>query len=144
MKHISEHLPEAVATLQRVDQKAKKSREEAFNTLRNNKYPIDPNFRWVCQDTRQMAVTEMSTFHLFNALKMIWNHTVPERYWILPRNPYNLRGMHRTYRQRAISNLFCELMNRADRTQGMDDALRQMAAHMGEAGGKKLISGSVK
>jgi len=114
-------------------------RADAFDQLRNNKYPVDPNFRWVCMDTRVLTAGEMKTSHLFNALKMIWNHNVPEECMIQPHTEYRgARNWPKGHRKFAITNLYNELMNRVDRTVGMNTALATMQEHLRKWGDKML------
>jgi hypothetical protein len=109
-----------VATLQ--------SKEQAWDKARP--YPVDPNFRWVCMDTRVMRPCEMQTSHLFNSIKMIWNNTCLPEHRIQPYTEYKgVRQWHKSLARQAIINLFGELMNRSDRTKGMEDAINQMAKH---------------
>lgn len=108
-----------VATLQK---------EQAWDRARQ--YPVDSNFRWVCMDTRIMRPCEMKTSHLFNAVKMIWNHKVPAAWRIQPYTEY--KGVTRWGKREttwAVTNLMNELMNRSDLTEGMIDALKKMAEH---------------
>jgi len=35
---------------------------------------MDAGFRWHCQDGRALRIEEMETTHLFNTMKMIFNH----------------------------------------------------------------------
>lgn len=127
-----------IATLQEAERA--KRRAKAFETLRSDKYPVDPNFRWVCMDTRVMRPQEMATHHLFNALKMMWNHNVPEDWIIQPFTHYpGVRKFPKGMRKAAISNLFNELMNRSDRTVGMESALRRMA-EMLHTEGKRILA----
>lgn len=89
--------------------------------------PVDPNFRWQCQDGRIMRAQEMHTSHLYNSLKMLWNNTVPRAYVVLPFNHKYKVNIERDQRRWAVGNLFNEIMNRTDRTPAMDEGLRQMA-----------------
>lgn len=68
---------------------------------------------------------------------MIWNHTVPEECIIMP---YRKWGGAPTWHPNpkrnkelqlhAVTNLFLELMNRPDRTKGMNDGLQAMSEMM--------------
>lgn len=109
-----------IATLQ-------SKKEIAWDNWRNNTYPVDPNFRWVCMDTRVVRPVEMATSHLFNCVKMIWNHNVPVYWHIEPFTEY--RGAYRWPAAKvrvAVYNLLGELLNRTDRTKAMDEAITKM------------------
>jgi len=112
-----------IATLQ--------SKEQAWD--RTRAYPVDPNFRWVCMDTRVMHPCEMQTSHLFNSIKMIWNHKTPAAWRIQPYTEYKgVRKWGNKETKYAIKNLMCELMNRSDLTPGMIDAIKKMHSHFNE------------
>lgn len=112
-----------VATLQQDKTEAKR---QAWAAL--NKYPVDPRFRWVTMDCQVLKAQEMRTSHLFNALKMIWNNSVDTQWIIQPYTEYTgVRKWKPEQRRFAVVNIFNELMNRPDRSKGMDDALRKMA-----------------
>lgn len=112
---------------------------DAIGPGRIDLYPVDPNFRWTTMDCQTLKAQEMRTFHVFNSLKMMWNNLVPMQcrvgnfteYKAIPKIP-------RAHRRYAIANLFNELMNRTDRTKGMDEALKTMAEHMHKYGQKIL------
>lgn len=122
-----------IATLQQ--------RAKAFDSpvLRNNTYPVNPKFFWVTQTCDLIHPTKMKTQHLFNALKMIWNNTMPEKYRIYPMRQWGgVQKWPRGYKKESIENLLAELMNRPDRTKGMDEALMTMAEHLRKVGAKLL------
>jgi hypothetical protein len=112
-----------VATLQ--------SKEQAWDRARP--FLVDPNFRWVCMDTRVMRPCEMQTSHLFNSVKMIWNNKCPVAWRVQPYTEY--KGVKRwgiRETKYAVKNLLRELANRSDLTPGMVDALGKMAARFPE------------
>lgn len=120
-----------IATLQ----KATEAEAEAFDSIAIKQYPVATNFFWITHTCDRLHPTEMATSHLFNALKMIWNNSVPERMKIPPVREWGgIPKMDRAYRKAAVANLFNELMNRPDRTRGMEQALRTMAKHVAEKG----------
>lgn len=128
---MTQHTERRVATLQ--------SKEQAWATLRNNKLPVNPNFYWIQHDCTPIHPTKMRTFHLFASLKMIWNNMVPEHMRIQPYRKWGgIPQMDRGYRRQAVANLFNELMNRPDRTPGMEEAMREMAKHVAKVGAKLL------
>lgn len=119
-------------------QLSRNAQAEAFDTPRT-RYVIDPNFRWITQQGESIHPTAMSTWHLFNSLKMIWNHTVPGEFQFMPYKPYHL-SITRRRRAECVSNLFLELMNRTDRTKVMDEVLAKMAEFVIGVKNKKLNS----
>ena len=101
------------------------------------RYPVNPNFRWVTQDGTIMRPRDMHTSHLYNALRMIWNHSVPRAFAVLPFNHQYKINIPRPERRLAIANLFSELMNRNDLTEGMKNGLRKMAEYVNMMAMKK-------
>lgn len=104
------------------------------SNFRTDRYPIDPRFRWITMENRVMKVQEMATPHLYNSLKMIWNHTVPIPFRLMPYKPYECKKASwykcKKMGRWAISNLFNELMNRNDRPLWVDLGLSKMAEHL--------------
>lgn len=112
-----------IATLQ--------SKENAWSKTRP--YEVDEGFRWLTMDCRLLRPCEMATSHLFNSVKMMWNHMLPKQFQILPFTEY--KGVYQWTKGEtriAIKNLLHELMNRSDRTEGMNDALRRMMQHLSQ------------
>jgi hypothetical protein len=107
--------------------------------VRESRYPVDPNFYWLTQTCDIIHPTAMNTPHLFNALKMIWNNVCPKQFRILPFREWGgIPQWDTEVRRKAIRNLLNELMNRNDRTQGMNDALNLMMHHL-QKWGEKLL-----
>src|SRR6266404_3577718 len=102
-------------------------KSEIFDSGRVDRYPVDPDFVWVTQEGEHIPPKEMNVHHLYHALRMIWNHSVPVEYRFLPFKPYHLR-ISRNRRRRCVANLYSELMNRTNRTPQMDATLETMAA----------------
>jgi len=124
-----------IATLQQ-----KKTKAELWNEI-GNTYPVDPNFLWVTQEGEITYPKAMSTWHLFNSLRMIWNHTVAPQYRLIPYKPY--KGIDRWpkgMRRRAIRNLFNELMNRPDVNSRMQKELATIEQHVRHYSRKLLPS----
>lgn len=114
-----------VATLQ--------SKEDAWSKagIREDRYWIDPNFRWTTMDCQTLKLQEMATSHLFNCIKMMWNNLVPAQYRVGHFVEYKaIRKWSSKKRAYAIANLFHELLNRNDRTKGMDETLERMYSYM--------------
>jgi hypothetical protein len=80
----------------------------------------------------------MSTWHLFNSFRMIWNHTVKREYRIYPYKRYKKIDWPREKIASAVINLFHELMNRNNRTKRMDDELQIMRETL-QRHGKNLL-----
>lgn len=79
-------------------------------------FPVNPNFFWETSGGVLIHPTKMRTFHIFNALEILWNR---KQFW----------STHiKVTRSEAIANLFNELMNRPDRTEFMEQKLRKIAA----------------
>jgi len=69
-------------------------------------------FVWLTQTGQKIPVDQMGTSHLFNSLRMIWNHTAPATMQ-LPGGRYD--GVQRwpvAYRQRAVAEFIRELATR--------------------------------
>ena len=106
-------------------------KEDAWD--RTRAFPVDPNFRWVCMDTRVMRPCEMATSHLFNSIKMIWNNKVPIAWRIQPFTEYKgVKKWGTKETKYAVLNLMNELANRSDLTPGMISALQKMWSHFPE------------
>lgn len=100
---------------------------------------LDPEFRWMTMDNRILTVREMSTYHLFNSLKMIWNHTTPIQYRFLPYKPYKgIINWNPESRRRAIFCLSHELALRPDINATMLDVLGKMA-HYVRSHGQQIL-----
>lgn len=100
---------------------------------RTDRYPIDPNFIWQTQEGKLVRVQTMMTSHIWNSLKMIWNHRVPVQCRIIPFKHYGKIGPQhwkKKHARYAIKNLFNELMNRNDITPFVKESLKKMAKHM--------------
>lgn len=108
-----------VATLQ--------SREAAWDSIQP--LSVDSSFFWIQHNGEKIHPTEMKTTHLFNALKVVWNNSVSEEYQIDTARPW-LPVWSKTYCRKAIANLFSELMNRIDRTELMNESLKQIAEYL--------------
>jgi hypothetical protein len=112
-----------VATLQQ--------KEQAWELVGKRRHEVDSRFFWVTQTCDLIHPTQMHTSHLFNALKMMWNNSVQEQYQIVPYRKWGgIPQMEKHYKRKAIANLFAELMNRDDRTEGMNEALRKIAEYV--------------
>lgn len=91
----------------------------------------DSNFRWQTQEGEVLTLDEMSTWHVFNSLKMIWNHIVPQPCRFIPYKPYAAKYFRTRGKWKwAVSNLYMELIARPDKTPTMDNVLKQMARYV--------------
>lgn len=104
---------------------------DGMKSLSNLPPMLDPNFRWLTMEMKIMTTREMSTWHLFNCLKMIWNNTVPE--WARVGNFKAYPGIEdwpSKIRRHAVTCLFHELAMRPDITEDMRRILREMMEAM--------------
>lgn len=97
-----------IATLQ-------SSEEVAWN---NVKAKTDPNFYWVSLSAgkRLLHPSEMSTPHVYNALKIAWSK----------RHSMAGHGM-KAYWKKAIANLYLELCSRSNLTNNMKTTMKVIA-----------------
>lgn len=83
-------------------------------TVVNNNNPTVP-FRWRDRNGVFHSVKDMDTNHLFNVLRMIWNHAVPEGMKILPYHRYTFGKFYTPqYMKDAIRYMAKELSGRTD------------------------------
>lgn len=66
---------------------------------------------WVTQDRQILEISEMDTRHIFHCVRMLWNHTVPIKYRLLPYRRYRL-DMTREYILSRMKALLDELSRR--------------------------------
>jgi len=84
---------------------------------------LAPRFLWRTHDKRDIAPQEMKTSHLFNTVRMIFNHSVPVEHQIIGCKKWNLVGVTKEIRLVAIREMLGELSLREDITE---DALAQL------------------
>lgn len=70
-------------------------------------------FIWMTAEGECLLVTQMRSGHLYNCVKMLWNHTVPERFRMAKFVKYSL-GMPMKERTIALRALLTELHKRKD------------------------------
>lgn len=90
---------------------------------------------WKTQDGRRLQIGDMETSHLFNTVRMLWNHFAPAHYQLHPFRKYRIR-MRRTYILTRLEAMLTELSARKDElTEQQLDQLAFMtsAAVMREA-----------
>lgn len=92
----------------------------AWNNLMNDLiettfYTPVPEFRWRDRFGNMIPVSELDTKHLFFTIRMIWNHSAPERMRIEPYRQYTF-GAHYTpeYMGQAVRAIAIELSHRTD------------------------------
>ncbi len=82
--------------------------------------------RWLTHDKGSIKPKEMATTHLFNTIKMIWNHTVPEDMKLKPYKKYKIdtRVYTHSYISQILRLLLQELSTRSDTELIMRDMIR--------------------
>lgn len=88
-------------------------------------------FIWITQKGDRLKLSEMNTIHIFYALRMIWNHSVPAMYK-LEGGRYNLNSQKWTneYRRNAVFHLSQELIKRNNLPEDLQeqfDLMKNMA-----------------
>lgn len=70
-------------------------------------------FVWRTHDGRELTPQEMETKHLFNTLKMVWNHSCPVRAQIRPFKRWWFGPSYtKTYMANAVRFMYAELLTR--------------------------------
>jgi len=80
----------------------------------NEDFKPDPSFRWKAQSEGKLRVKDMETKHLFFSLRMIWNHSAPDRERVPPYRPWQLSSAASDYWKTALKELHFELMSRTN------------------------------
>lgn len=84
------------------------------------------NWLWKTKTHEWLDPKEMSTAHLYNTVKMIWNHSVEEKYRIVPYTKYVFGGTYtKQYMNNAIAIMVPILYSRT-LTVEQRDVLEQM------------------
>ena len=93
----------------------------------------DDGFRWVDQRRNHHRVEDMGTRHLFNTLKMLWNHSAPPDLQFRPFRQYQFVGIHARldYQRAAVVRIGQELAAR-DLTRAQQAVLQQMEDRLAE------------
>ena len=72
-------------------------------------------YTWRDQKGQHHRPEDMSTSHLFNTLKMIWNHSVPAERQVKPFRQYPFGPFYsQEYINESVKMLMRELVNRTD------------------------------
>lgn len=88
------------------------------------------DFRWRDQSGIFHHPNEMETRHLFYTLRMIWNHTMPERVRMTPYRAHEFIDFYTvTYMESAVKAIGSELFTRNDITPQWRKELDFMASH---------------
>lgn len=82
-------------------------------------------YKWKCNDGRRLTVQEMETKHLFNTIKMIWNHCCPANLQLTPFKQWNL-NIEPNYAKHGVQLMLEELATRKDIKPYMLDSLKKM------------------
>ena len=83
---------------------------DLINTIEN--LPIT-GFVWRDRKGKEYHPTLMDDQHLFYTVRMIWNHSMPDKVKLHPYNKYSFRAFYTTeYMKAAIMCLLPELLNR--------------------------------
>lgn len=90
-----------------------------------NEKCITKPFIWKTHDGRKLTVQKMETPHLFNIVKMVWNHSCPEELKFKPYREWNL-NLDVEYLKEVVKRILVELSTREDLTQEMIDIIKQM------------------
>jgi len=109
-----------------------------MNTLINKtEQPVLAPFEWLQSGGRGfLRVDHMATSHLFNVLRMVWNHSAPEEFKLHPFKRYNF-GSHYTanYMAEAVRAMIAELGTRSNISAYEQAGLTHMARCLSEAVG---------
>lgn len=85
-------------------------------------------FLWYSHKGERYLPADMATQHLFYALRMVWNHSVPEIWRVGDYPRYaDVPNWPESYRRRAITELASELAQREDR---LSENIRQQFHEM--------------
>lgn len=75
------------------------------------------SFIWKTKDGRLLKPADMDTTHIFNTIKMLWNHTAPESMKIQPYIFYaDISSWSHDKIRDAVINFAGEIINRKDLT----------------------------
>jgi hypothetical protein len=91
-------------------------------------------FTWITHDGRFLTLDEMDTKHIFYALRMIYNHTVPPVFRVLGegetmRRWDDVAGWNAGYKANAVAHLTAELERRDDLDKNLRYQFEDMKAN---------------
>lgn len=79
----------------------------------SNEQPVEAGFVWVSHKGVRYQLDNMAAPHVFYALRMVWNHTVPPAFRVGEFKRYrDVPGWSAKYRREAINQLSAELDQR--------------------------------
>lgn len=89
----------------------------------------DDTFRWRTNDGDILTPAQMDTSHLFNSLRMVFNHTVPEDLRLVPYREWKMNSDGAS-RLRSLEVFMSELKGRDDVTEGQRAQIAHMRKHL--------------
>jgi len=94
-------------------------------------------FEWKQAGDRPfLRIDMMATSHLFNVLRMIWNHTAPEQYQLTPFKRYSFGAFYTPeYMAEAVRSMIAELRTRSNISSYEQAGLTHMARCLSQAVG---------
>lgn len=98
-------------------------------------------FKWRTNHGVMLLPSEMETRHLYLTLRMIWNHSVPDRYQIHPFKRYTFSAFYtKQYLAQAVRELGRELLSRNNLQGRWELELARMAEFLNSAESIRLIA----
>lgn len=92
---------------------------------------ISEPFKWKTSRDEHIPVASMETRHLFNTVRMIWNHTMPRDAALEPYRRYAFGPFYTPeYMKAAIYHIMRELKTRQDITDAQRADLDRMASYV--------------
>lgn len=82
---------------------------------------------WVTQEGDDIRIPDMNTHHMFFAIRMIFNHSVPAEHATGPHKRYRLHDHAPALRRFILVAMLQELVKRTDLAAWMRDELGHMA-----------------
>ena len=99
---------------------------------------LDPAFRWRTRRNQWLRPADMETRHLFNTVKMVWNHSAPYDLQFRPFRQYTFGPTYTAeYMKQAVNAMVAELQTRT-LTAPQARVLNEMVRRMRELRERKL------
>lgn len=99
-------------------------------------------FMWKDRHNVFHAPFQMETSYLYNTIRMIWNHSMPEEFKLTPYRIYSFGPFYTPeYMRQAVRAFLNELTTRTDITFRMNRELRYMGEVLSALDHKKMITG---
>lgn len=107
------------------------------NLINKTDEPVLAPFEWKQAGERGfLRIDQMATSHLYNVLRMIWNHTAPEPMRLTPFKRYNFSSFYTPeYMAEAVRAMVAELKTRTNINSYERVGLTYMALCLSEAVG---------